>query len=356
MTPRQARARSTCCSTAARTAATWSATPTQGNSSAFRCPYHGWTFSQHRRAARLPVQPGLRRHASARPSLGLGRGAARRRRYHGFVFGSLRRRRPDAARAPRRRRRRDRPAGAPLARAARSSSPPAGCKHKVKANWKMLARERDRRLPPAVRARLDLQRRRAAASATSTARSRPPSPATSATGTPRTTCARSSAGSASRWAGSARRPSEVPDYVAAMHALHGDDSASEILIDGAPHVMIFPNLFIAEIQMFVIQPLAVDETVQHVTARAVQGRAGHEPADAAADDRLGRPGRASCWPTTPRCTSATSAASQALHARSGSMLTRGAAPRAPRRGRPHRSATPPTRCRSARIWQPLPDR
>ncbi len=30
--------------------------------------------------------------------------------------------------------------------------------------------------------------------------------------------------------------------------------------------MIFPNLFIAEIQIFVIQPLAVDETVQHVTA------------------------------------------------------------------------------------------
>ena len=36
--------------------------------------------------------------------------------------------------------------------------------------------------------------------------------------------------------------------------------------------MIFPNLFIAEIQLFVLQPLAVDETVQHVTARAVQGR------------------------------------------------------------------------------------
>ena len=38
------------------------------------------------------------------------------------------------------------------------------------------------------------------------------------------------------------------------------------MIDGTPHVMIFPNLFIAEIQMFVIQPLGVNDSVQHVTA------------------------------------------------------------------------------------------
>ena len=35
--------------------------------------------------------------------------------------------------------------------------------------------------------------------------------------------------------------------------------------------MIFPNLFIAEIQMFVLQPLAIDETVQHVTALQFKG-------------------------------------------------------------------------------------
>ena len=35
--------------------------------------------------------------------------------------------------------------------------------------------------------------------------------------------------------------------------------------------MIFPNLFIAEIQLFVIQPLAVDQTVQHVTAIQFKG-------------------------------------------------------------------------------------
>jgi fatty-acyl-CoA synthase len=35
--------------------------------------------------------------------------------------------------------------------------------------------------------------------------------------------------------------------------------------------MILPNLFIAEISMFVIQPIAVDRTVQHVTAVQLKG-------------------------------------------------------------------------------------
>jgi fatty-acyl-CoA synthase len=57
---------------------------------------------------------------------------------------------------------------------------------------------------------------------------------------------------------------QVQDYVAAMRARHGGD-AERILTEGAPHVMVFPNLFIAEISIFVIRPVAVDLTVQHVT-------------------------------------------------------------------------------------------
>jgi fatty-acyl-CoA synthase len=56
-----------------------------------------------------------------------------------------------------------------------------------------------------------------------------------------------------------------------MKAAYGNQQAREIMIDGTPHVMIFPNLFIAEIQMFVIQPLAVDDSVQHVTALQFKG-------------------------------------------------------------------------------------
>ena len=58
----------------------------------------------------------------------------------------------------------------------------------------------------------------------------------------------------------------LPDYVAAMNKNYGTEKAREIMIDGSPHIMIFPNLFIAEIQMFVIQPISVDESIQHVTA------------------------------------------------------------------------------------------
>jgi fatty-acyl-CoA synthase len=63
---------------------------------------------------------------------------------------------------------------------------------------------------------------------------------------------------------------KVPGYVAAMRARYGEQ-AREILVEGAPHVMIFPNLFIAEIQLFTIQPLAVDVTIQHVTAVQFKG-------------------------------------------------------------------------------------
>jgi hypothetical protein len=63
----------------------------------------------------------------------------------------------------------------------------------------------------------------------------------------------------------------LPDYVARMNAAYGEEQARQIMIDGTPHIMIFPNLFIAEIQMFVIQPLSVGETVQHVTALQFKG-------------------------------------------------------------------------------------
>ncbi len=66
-------------------------------------------------------------------------------------------------------------------------------------------------------------------------------------------------------------PDKLPDYVAKMNAAYGERKAREIMIDGTPHVMIFPNLFIAEIQMFVIQPLGVDDSVQHVTALQFKG-------------------------------------------------------------------------------------
>jgi hypothetical protein len=58
--------------------------------------------------------------------------------------------------------------------------------------------------------------------------------------------------------------------MAAMRARYGAE-ADDILVEGAPHVMIFPNLFIAEIQVFVIQPVGVDLCIQHSTAVQLRG-------------------------------------------------------------------------------------
>jgi fatty-acyl-CoA synthase len=65
--------------------------------------------------------------------------------------------------------------------------------------------------------------------------------------------------------------SNLPGYVAQMRAAYGDEEAERILVDGSSHVMIFPNLFIAEIQLFVLQPTAVDETVMNCTALQLRG-------------------------------------------------------------------------------------
>ena len=83
---------------------------------------------------------------------------------------------------------------------------------------------------------------------------------------------------------------KLPDYVARMKPPMATTQARQIMIDGTPHVMIFPNLFIAEIQMFVIQPLAVDDSVQHVTALQFKGAPDLNRRHAAADHGLGRPG------------------------------------------------------------------
>ena len=187
---------------------TSSATPQQGNSSAFRCPYHGWTFANTGKLLGYPFNSGYGGTRGRRRSSASGRVP----RVDELPAASCSARFAEDG---------------PVAASSTSAPPPtrstASCalspdgrgradrrlaQAQGQGQLEDAARERDRRLPPAVRPRLDLQRRRAAASATSTARSRPPSRATSATATPRTTCARSSAASASRWAGSAptRRP------------------------------------------------------------------------------------------------------------------------------------------------------
>ena len=57
------------------------------------------------------------------------------------------------------------------------------------------------------------------------------------------------------------KPDRYPDYTAAMEQRYGADRAAEIMRAGPPHTFIFPNLFLAETCLVMIQPLSVGQTV-----------------------------------------------------------------------------------------------
>ncbi|WP_326639387.1 aromatic ring-hydroxylating dioxygenase subunit alpha [Streptosporangium sp. NBC_01755] len=237
----------------------------RGNSSSFRCPYHGWTYRNTGELLGYPYNQGY--GGKNKLELGLGR-VPRVDIYQGFVFASF------AAEGPTLKEHLGAAAGE-LDRLARLS--PEGeveltagwLRHRAKANWKLLVEnETDGYHPQFVHGSVF-----------------------SVTGSPigalysdkSTAVTRDLGGGHSEndlrpefrraarpmgWFGTSE--ARVPDYVAKMRALHGEQ-AEEILIEGAPHVMVFPNLFIAEISVFTIQPTAVDETVQNVTAVQLKG-------------------------------------------------------------------------------------
>jgi len=233
----------------------------RGNSGALRCQYHGWTFGTDGSLLGYPFRQGYDGTAD-KASLGLGR-VTRVDSYHGFVFGSF------AAEGPTLREHLG-AATEVLDRLVRLS--PQGrveitagwLQHEVRANWKMLVEnETDGYHPQFVHASIfevgqsgvgALYSEKSAATARDLGCGHTEHdlrPQFRALDVPL------------GWFGTTE--DRLPDYVSAMRSLHGDTTAREIFIDGSPHAMIFPNLFIAEIQMFVLQPLAMDRTVQHVT-------------------------------------------------------------------------------------------
>ncbi|HWF54095.1 MAG TPA: aromatic ring-hydroxylating dioxygenase subunit alpha [Solirubrobacteraceae bacterium] len=241
----------------------------RGNSSAFRCPYHGWTFANTGKLLGYPFSSGYG-GGELKSQLGLGR-VARVEQYKGFVFGSFAEDGPtllehlgDAREAFDRLVR--------LAPQGEVELTADWLHHKVRANWKMLMEnETDGYHPQFVHA-----------SIFSVAKSG----IGELYGDHSTAVCRDLGGGHTEndlrpefrrlaqpmgWFGTT--PDKIPGYVDAMNGTYGEAQAREIMIDGSPHVMLFPNLFIAEIQLFVLQPLAFDETVQHVTAVQFKGGA-----------------------------------------------------------------------------------
>lgn len=238
----------------------------KGRASVFMCPYHGWSFNTDGSLRAFPFPGGYA--GVDKSELGLGT-VARVESYRGFVFASLAEEGPTLMEH--------------LGAARDSidllcSNSPTGeieitagfLKHKVKSNWKFLVEnETDGYHPSFVHGSIFQVAQSGIGSLYN-----------------------DKSDAVARYLGNGHsendlRPefrkrdeplswfgtssARLPDYVAQMEAAYGPDEARRIMIDGTPHTMVFPNLFIAEIQLFVIQPTAVDETVQHVTALQFKG-------------------------------------------------------------------------------------
>jgi fatty-acyl-CoA synthase len=238
----------------------------KGNTRTFTCPYHGWAFSGDGHLRGFPFPSGY--DGVDKLSLGLGR-VARVDSYKGFVFGCFAAEGPTLAEHLG-------AAAEAIDRLVRTS--PEGevqitagfLKHRSKANWKfILENETDGYHPQFVHASIFSTAKSGIGdlySSTSTALTRYLGNGHSENDL-RPEFRR--IGKPLGWFGTT--PEKLPDYVSRMKAAYGAQKAEQIMIEGTPHTMIFPNLFIAEIQMFVLQALAVDETVQHVTALQFKG-------------------------------------------------------------------------------------
>ncbi len=71
------------------------------------------------------------------------------------------------------------------------------------------------------------------------------------------------------WLGTGRE--KVASYVAALQQGHGTAAADRILWDGPPHALIFPNLFLGEMNLAIIQPLAPARTTHYHTPLLLDG-------------------------------------------------------------------------------------
>ncbi|MDO6966658.1 aromatic ring-hydroxylating oxygenase subunit alpha [Rhizobium alvei] len=232
-----------------------------GNRTSFTCPYHAWTFSNTGDLMGFALPDGY--VGTEKKGLGLGK-VPRVAIYRGFIFGSFAHEGPSLE---------EHLGGAKASLDQLLDNSPTGeleltagfLQHRTKANWKfMLENETDGYHPGFVHGSIFQVTDSGIANLYG----------------PDSTALTRDYGNGHtefdlrpewrridkplEWFGT--NEARLPGYVKAMNEAYGDERARQIMIDGSPHIMIFPNLFIAEIQMFVLQPTAVDETIQHVTA------------------------------------------------------------------------------------------
>ena len=237
----------------------------KGNSSAFRCPYHGWTFSNDGSLSGVPMREGYgAEFGSLRAELGLAP-AARQDSYGGFIFASL---------APTGITLLEHLGRATVAIDRLTALSPTGqlqlsagwMKHRMFCNWKMVMENN-------VDGYHALFTHQSVYDAVRPAKvSHVPSKVE--------TLVRDMGDGHSEidyapeyrrldeefiWFGRAPR-AKLANYVAALEAAHGPERAHEALVVGPPHALIFPNLFLAEMNVMTVEPLDCGESIAYTTS------------------------------------------------------------------------------------------
>lgn len=65
---------------------------------------------------------------------------------------------------------------------------------------------------------------------------------------------------------------KLPEYVEALEAAHGPEKAHDALVVGPAHTLIWPNLFLAEMNVMYVEPIATDETIAYTAAVVIPGQ------------------------------------------------------------------------------------
>lgn len=238
----------------------------QGNAGTFRCVYHGWTFRTDGRSANVPFREGYgpdvdpRTHDMAE--------LPRVESYRGFIFASA------AADGPSLAEHLGAAADAidrliQISPVQEVRVPRRWTRHEMASNWKLLVEnETDGYHPAFVHSSVF----RVSESGLGTLYRDSSGARTRYLGNGHTENdlrpTFRDRGQPLEWVGSSA--DRAPKYLEAMRSAYGD-GADSILIDGSPHVMIFPNLFIGEIHLTMFQPVRVDLTIQHSTSMEFVG-------------------------------------------------------------------------------------
>ena len=261
-----------------------------GNTTSFRCPYHGWTFSNDGSLSGVPMRDGYgEQFPEIRASLGLVR-APRQESYGGFVFASLAAEGISLA---------DHLGHARGAIDRLLALSPSGqlqlsagwMKHRMFCNWKMVMENN-------VDGYHALFTHQSVYDAVRPAKvSHVPSKTE--------TLVRDMGDGHSEidyateyrrldeefvWFGRLKRE-KVPGYIEALESAHGAAAAHDALVIGPPHTLIYPNLFLAEMNMMTVEPLEPGRDDRLHDPGAHPRRARAEPPHAAPDRRRDGPGR-----------------------------------------------------------------